>query len=183
MRCLEAENTCSFPVTRSMAREKSVPGVAGCSAAVRNYSQNNDGYWNNEKITQQIKEFIRCAELKHAGENVQRVLLFDWSYSHAAMSEDAPVVSNMGWKFGRKQPKMHPAVTREHYPCAKLSKLREEGSVQLMTFGARERPHYHSDGIYDDNYDMFGGVAKGLNQVLWERGLLTDDMTKNGQKD
>ena len=47
--------------------------------------------------------------------------------------------------------------------------------VQQLSFQAGEKPYYRPDPTKE-----YAGLPKGLHQILWERGLLVDDMTRDG---
>ena len=57
---------------------------------------------------------------------------------------------------------------------------RNVGSIQKMIFQVGERPHKCSG---KDAGRDFTGVAKGLRQVLWERGWDCDNLGMKGKKD
>ena len=167
-----------FTLTRSLAKLLRKTEFAGCSVTSHLYGKNYDGYWDNEKIMKHTREFLRCADYRYRRNGVKILILFDWSSGHSAMADDALVAGKMGWNYGGRQPIMHATVVLDHYPKANNPALRNLGAVQSMVFEAGQKPFYKLSSAED-----FTGVAKGLKQVLWERGLLTKDMTMMGKRD
>ena len=169
----QVENKYGKPLlmTRSLSKLLEVQNSAGFSATAHQYGKNYDGYWDNAKIMLHSEEFLRCAAWRYREEGVRFLILFDWSSGHAAMAKDALVASKMAWGYGGQQPKMHPAIIQDHYPNANNPYLRSIGAVQSMVFGKDEKPFYEIDSEKD-----FCGMAKGMKQVLWERGLWTEKM-------
>ena len=165
-----------FTCTRSLSKLLDIKKFAGASIAIHQYGKNFGGYWNNEKMMQHVKDFLRCVKYPFRQDNVRILILFDWSSGHAAMADNALVASRMGWRFGGKQPIMHDAKVRDLYPNANDPALRQLGSRQSMVFREGEKPFYKSESNAD-----FTGVQKGMMQVLWERSLLTPEMSLKGK--
>ena len=178
MRELEDIYQEEFTLTRSLPRLMHLEEIAGTSIATHQYGKNFDCYWNNSKVLQHTKEFLRCARYRLQEDNVNILILYDWSSGHAAMAEDGLVASKMKWKFGGQQPRMHDAIIRDYYPNANDPRLRHVGSRQSMVFKKGEKPFYNSTDQRD-----FTGIPKGIMQVLWERGLYTEHMCLKGRKD
>ena len=60
---IERETGATLTFTRSLPKTFAAPGVAGCSISTHQYGKNFDGYWDNDKIMQHVKEFLFCAEM------------------------------------------------------------------------------------------------------------------------
>ena len=176
MAYLEDKHQESFTLTRSLPKLLGIKTVAWTSIATHQYGKIFDGYRDNAKIMQHVKEFLRCAKHRFRDDNVRILVLFDWSSGHAAVAENALVASRMGWKSGGKQPIMHEAIISDPYLNANDPSLRQLGSRQSMVFKTGEKPF--DNGCSDAD---FTGIPKGIKQILWERGLLTPEMNFKGK--
>lgn len=120
---------------------------------------------------QHAKELIACAKCRYRNEGVKLLMLFNWPSGRAAMAEDALVATEMGWKRGGKQPHAHLAIIRDAHPRASDPSLRQIGAAQRFVFREGEKP-FHKPASAED----FQGIAKGMKQMLWERGLWAKEM-------
>ena len=112
----------------------------------------DDGYWTAEKMVRQVRErAIPIFEKRFPGKTA--IFAFDNSSNHAAFAADALVASRMNLKPGGKQPKMRPTSFN--------------GIPQAMVFTAQDAPR-----------PELVGQPKGMQQVLVERGLWIDGLTK-----
>lgn len=176
MRQLEDFYNEPFTLTRSLPKLMNSKEIAGTSVAVHQYGKNFDGYWDNTKIMEHTKEFLRCVKYRYCEDEVKVIILYDWSSGHAAMAENALVVNRMKWRFGGKQPHMHDATILDFYPSANDKSLRVIGARQAMDFKEGEKPFYSPTDPRD-----FKGIQKGVKQILWERGIFSDEMTLKGR--
>lgn len=118
--------------------------------------KNDDGYWNAEKMVRQVKEkAIPIFQKRFPGKKA--VFAFDNSSGHAAFAADALVASRMNLNPGGKQPKMRATTFN--------------GKSQSMVFLPHEAPT-----------PELVGQAKGMRQVLLERGLWKEGLKKQCEK-
>ena len=114
--------------------------------------KDDDGYWTAEKMIAQVKEkAIPLFEKRFPGK--KGIFAFDNSSGHAAFAVDALVASRMNLNPGGAQPKMHDTIFNNH--------------PQSMVFSHNDAPS--SDLV---------GQAKGIRQVLLERGLWVQGLKK-----
>ena len=92
------------------------------------YGEAKEGYWTSDKFMKQIKEVVKIAEFKFPKDTGWKIVwIFDHSSCHAAMPEDALVVSKMNVNPGGKQPVMRDGwwggkPQRMHYNLGKIPK-------------------------------------------------------------
>ena len=158
------------PVSRS-------PGLQFLKAGS---GKGREGWWNSEKFMEQTKATVYACEIMYPDHQI--VFEVDWSCGHNAFAPDALRTEKMNVSFGGKQPKLRSTTVCQsdlgpHQP--KLS----PGDTQHMVFQADdEAPFYAPTTPAVDETDADGkvvqegyvGKAKGLKQVLWERGWWTD---------
>lgn len=135
----------------------------------------------------QMEEIAVAAKVKFP-EHIH-VFLFDWSCCHDALQPGGFRCSKFKQTAGfqetrggdRKDFNCDDLVLQCNYPAAKIDF--KEGApgdapygVQRVPFSAGEKPFYTYSGDTTD----FTGQPKGLRQLVWERGLWKDGMTKTG---
>lgn len=137
------------------------------------YGKNREGYWDAERMVAQTKEIIAVLEFKYPGKTF--VFLYDWSSGHDKKPIDAAVVSNMGKKWGGKQPRMRDTIIMENYAAPKRgAKAFKIGEKQSLVFLPGDPPPQFDPTAVD-----YVGQAKGLAQVAYERGLWRPGMVKH----
>ena len=143
------------------------------------FGKNRDGYWTGDDMLKHTAEFIDFLEFKLPA--YQFVFIFDWSSGHAKYPENAPNVKTMNSTFGGKQPLFRPAQILEDFTYAEdfpanLPRLKT-GMFQHMVFQPDDPAPFYKPNAQPQEYV---GKAKGLKQVLFERGLYTPNMTLEG---
>lgn len=111
---------------------------------------NHEGYWTGDDVAKQFRRAIRIHRKRFGGLFVG-LWAFDNATNHSAYSKDALIASKMNVTPGNKQPRMKPTKMAD-------------GRTQHMIF-----PDDHPD-------ESLRGQAKGMAQVLRERGLYRDDL-------
>ncbi|THH13846.1 hypothetical protein EUX98_g9674 [Antrodiella citrinella] len=111
------------------------------------YGKNYDGYWNGEMFVTQLKrKIIPALEAAH-GPGYQFLIVVDNSQGHSAYAEDALLVQRMNMRPGGQQARMRDGwYERDGHRI-----------IQPMVFPPDHAEH--------------PGAAKGMKQVLMERGL------------
>ena len=74
------------------------------------FGKNQDGYWNNELLLEQMEAAIKVAEAKYPLRVYKHVWIFDQSCGHTAFAPDALVASRLNKKPGGKHPAMRDTV-------------------------------------------------------------------------
>lgn len=141
--------------------------------------ENSEGYWDNKKMIEQVGEFIDVFE--HIFPGCVADLSFDWSSGHAAYSSDALIVSNMNTSFGGKDGSRACSIIErtqilEDFSSSPIN-LRK-GDTQYLYFQPSDPPPFYKPELRREEYV---GKAKGMKQILWERGLWMSGMTRNGK--
>ena len=105
----------------------------------------------------------------------------DWSSGHAKFADDALHAGHMNVGIGGAQSKLkdstiingclgdNPAI----HPTTKEDLKLQLGQVQKMCFQEGDAPPFFNTKLKKEDYI---GQAKGLKQVLWERGLYKDQI-------
>ncbi|RIB29564.1 hypothetical protein C2G38_2155049 [Gigaspora rosea] len=139
-------------LTEEIGRLKDNEGEARVIIAL---GANHDGYWNSERLLDQVHNAIIIFERTHPG--TIRIWAFDNAMVHMAMAPDALKANKMNLNPKGHQPKMHPTTW--------------DGNVQSLV-------------IPSDYPDVnLRGQAKGMKKVLQECGLWRDGLMadcKNG---
>ena len=123
-------------------------------------------------------EALDRLEFKYPG--YQFLPIFDWSSGHAKYPAGAPNVHQMNVNYGGKQGVFRHAQILEDfsYPLdfpQHLPRL-QKGDLQPMVFQEGDHPPFYRPNLQPREYV---GKAKGFKQVLFERGLFRDGMTKD----
>ena len=150
------------------------------------YGKNREGYWDGEKMVKQVAEILAAVDIRYPDHDVR--FLFDWSSCHDKMPSSAFNVSkfnvNAGFQFTKDKVQkpfdVSDLVLECEYPNQNVSFKADgfEFGVQRVCFQGDEKPASHAQpGV------VYTGMPKGLRQLLWERGLLVDKMTKDGGKE
>ncbi|KAH8792250.1 hypothetical protein DL96DRAFT_431245 [Flagelloscypha sp. PMI_526] len=119
----------------------------------------HDPWWDMPQLLAQTKDALDIFETKYP--DGVGVFIFDCSSAHEAFADDALIAHKMNRSPGGAQPKMHDTVN----PVT--------GAKQCMVFEAN-CTQTDSDG------KSLAGQAKGMEQVLRERGLYKDGDKING---
>jgi len=123
--------------------------------AIQYLEYGKDNYWTGEKMVEHTKQVIPI--LKYAFPGCEGLFAFDNASNHAAFAPDALVAAKMNLGPGGRQP-----LLREGWDYNK-------NMPQTMVFGE------------NDPIPSRRGKAKGIQQVLKERGLWRDRCT-DGRK-
>lgn len=122
-------------------------------------------------MSEQVDEVLDIAEYKFPKEsNYQIEFSFDWSTGHAAYTSDALIASKLNLRYGERDNKKKKLVIKEttqlleDYPAMKV------GDIQHLYFQENDPPPFYKPRAND-----YIGKAKGVRQILFERGLLTAD--------
>jgi hypothetical protein len=111
-----------------------------------------DGYWNSEKLVEQVHKAVAIFERTHPG--CIGIFAFDNATSHTAFAPDALVAKRMSKGYGGKQPKMRATFWGN-------------GQRQSMVI---EGDFFQFDKKTKQMVNL-RGEPKGLEWVLRERGL------------
>ena len=142
------------------------------------FGKGSKGYWTAEHVVNQVGEIIDVLQFKFPGKKF--VFLFDWSSNHDKKAEDAVQLHKMGVKWGGKQAAMRSTTVLEDFnpppahsglPTLGISEGRER--VHHLVFQEGDPPPF-----YERDAEEYVGHAKGLKQVLYERGLWQRGMVK-----
>ena len=118
------------------------------------YGDKGEGYWKGEDIVQQVlNKAIPVFEKEH-GKECKACFLFDNSSNHGVFAEDALVAERMNLNSGGKQPLM-----------------RDGWYESSADFGSVRVPQKM---WFEDNDGKV--IAKGLKQVLMERGIWREEL-------
>ena len=120
----------------------------------------DDGWWNAEKMVEQVKKAIRIFDKAFPEDTA--IFAFDNSSGHACKAKDALVAARMNLGPGGKQPIMH-------------STTLHNGTKQSMVYQAGD---YEWDDPTQPISAELIGKAKGMKRVLQERGLWRDNLKK-----
>jgi hypothetical protein len=110
---------------------------------------NGDAWWDHTQLLSQVKHAIKIFEAAHP--DCVALFIFDQSSAHASLGPDALQAFDMNKSNGSKQRKQHDTIIPESNPVAQ-----HWGKLQKMMTES--------------------GDAKGLQQVLEERGLNVSGM-------
>ncbi|CAM9895827.1 unnamed protein product, partial [Chrysoparadoxa australica] len=125
------------------------------------------GYWTYELFEQQVIDLLSCLEVLYP--DCQIVFEIDYSANHGKWAEDALNVNNMNVFHGGKQTKLRDTVVTAGCLGTFPTKVSlKAGDTQHMTYQAGDPPPFYAPhlGIIE-----ICGQAKGMKQVLFERGL------------
>lgn len=131
--------------------------------------KNKEGYWTYEHFREQVEDVLDVIECLYP--HFQVVIEVDWSSGHARHRDGALSANSMNVGIGGKQPIPHDSMMTAGCLGPHDPKLKE-GDFQRFAFGPNERSHFHTERT-----DLVG-VAKGMKQVLWERGLYVTGMVE-----
>ncbi|THH32729.1 hypothetical protein EUX98_g1481 [Antrodiella citrinella] len=122
--------------------------VEGASQSME-YGKNYEGYWNGEMFVKQLKtKIIPALEAAH-GPGDQFLIIVDNSQGHSAYAEDTLLVQRMNMRPGGQQARMR------------------DGWYE------RDGRRITQPMVFPDDHAEHPGAAKGMKQVLLERGLWT----------
>lgn len=164
------------------------------------YGKNAEGYWDSDAMIQHVDEYMECFEHKY-GDQAKCLFLFDWSSGHAKFPAAAWRPAEMNLRYGGtgasavKVGKMAPTIVVERAevmgneePGMRTigpERPLQTGDIQHLFFREGEFPWYERPprGVAGAEWAAkFLGQAKGLKQLLWERGLWREGMTVDGQR-
>jgi len=145
------------------------------------YGKNKDGYWTAADMAKQLEDMIDYYECLYPG--WQLIFEFDWSSGHKAHREGCLAAYKMNVSFGGKQ--SIPDASRLTEGCVGPQEKRKIQVDEMQHFffrtgeengtGVDDPPPWYAPNVSASEYL---GQAKGLKQVLWERGLWVDGMVR-----
>ena len=142
------------------------------------FGKGSKGYWTAEHVVKQVAEITSVLEFKFPNKKI--VFIFDWSSNHDKKAQDAILLHKMGVKWGGKAPKMRSTTVQEDFdappprsglPTLGISDAKQ--TVQHLVFQDGDPPPFYNRDAKD-----YVGCAKGLKQILYERGLWRRNMVK-----
>lgn len=168
------------------------------------YGANKEGYWGYDEIEKQVIDMLHCLETLYPGRQV--VFELDHSAGHGKHQVDGLSTSRLNASWGRKQAKMRTGrgtlLTADDVGTGTFKIGRKDwrvyaGGVQQCQFTETcAPPHdFFDSGAEPPKYDImedeeqedgttkrvvkvpgYIGKAKGMRQLLLERGLYNDGM-------
>lgn len=165
----------------------------------------NEGYWDSDDFLIQVEDVLDVMEAWFPGHEF--LVEVDHSSGHDKFKPDGLNVNNMGAGVGGKQRMLrtstnlnekcigpYPAVVKvpddtsktkrrkKRTACVEFDVKLKKGDDQPMVFQPGDPPPFESPELKEEAYV---GKAKGINQVLFERGLLdpTKKYTLDGKND
>ena len=149
------------------------------------YGEHKEGYWCHEDFMAQLHDVLDVYEALFPFHQV--IGETDWSSGHSKGKEGALRANNMNATLGGKQAFLHDSRVTEACLGPKPAILKlpsnevidcklKAGEVQTFVWPSdpgKLRPFDDVDATVAD----FAGKAKGLRQVLWERGLYEEKMS------
>eukprot|EP01029_Cantina_marsupialis_P009839 TRINITY_DN226_c0_g1_i3.p1 TRINITY_DN226_c0_g1~~TRINITY_DN226_c0_g1_i3.p1 ORF type:complete len:282 (+),score=40.15 TRINITY_DN226_c0_g1_i3:2491-3336(+) len=139
------------------------PLTRSISYLVFRYGKNRDGYWNNDMMVNHVNEVLDMFEVRYP--DCQALIIVDWSSGHAKMGSNCLGTGNVSVHWGGKQRLMRDTELLEDYPKMKA------GEVQSMVFKEGDPVPICRCAAQKDIPATHIGQAKGMKQVLYERGL------------
>ncbi|CAM9935729.1 unnamed protein product, partial [Heterosigma akashiwo] len=140
------------------------------------YGKSREGYWNGDRMVEQLKEMIWVHEYVYPDHKL--VFTFDYSQCHHCLPDDALTTSRMNvHPGGKNQPlNMRSAqATKDYAPGKNYPEGLKAGEFQSMYFQEGDAP--------PDGAMLATPTLKGMKYILQERGLYVEGMTKNGGKE
>lgn len=104
------------------------PSIQQSARVLLEIGQNREGYWNNERLIEQMKVAINVAEVKYPPRIFKHVWVFDHSCGHTAFAPDALVASRLNKRPGGGQPIMRDTV----WAGKKQTLVMEDGTPQKV---------------------------------------------------
>ena len=148
--------------------------------------KNMDGYWDGDKMTFQVAEILVAASMRYPDHEMW--FLFDWSSCHDKMPPSIANASKFlldeGFQYTKAGEKKPFLVGDMQFECEypnKSAGIVFHGAgfgVQRVKYEAGEKPFFKPDAAKE-----YAGLPKGVRQLVWERGLYTEGMTRDGGKD
>jgi hypothetical protein len=196
--CIHAIQVNEYRANKGKAELPASPGMR-----YLRYGVNNDGYWDNDKFAEQVKELLDCLHVLYPGHQI--AVQVDWSAGHSKKQVGALNANEINMNYGGKKDAMRHSVMTEQClgpHAAALVRTAEgvaveidcklkPGDVQYSTFQTGDPPPwYQLDALADpvEGTDAAGetvtvkqgyeGQNKGLKQLLWERGMWEDGMSQ-----
>ncbi|CAM9575691.1 unnamed protein product, partial [Heterosigma akashiwo] len=153
------------------------------------YGKSREGYWNGDRMVEQLKEMIWVYEYVYPDHKL--VFTFDYSQCHHCLPDDALTTSRMNvHPGGKNQPlNMRSAqATKDYAPGKNYPEGVKAGEFQSMYFQEGDAPPDGVDVNTDAGSDKWEAMLatptlKGMKYILQERGLYVKGMTKNGGKE
>jgi hypothetical protein len=124
-----------------------------------------------------MEDLLDCVECLHPG--FQIVMEVDWSSGHAHHREDALSAQTMNVSYGGKQAIPSPSVVTAECLGPHGPKLKPNDTQHFRfraadeTGGSADSPPVYKPSLAAEEYI---GKAKGMKQILWERGLWVEGM-------
>jgi hypothetical protein len=144
-----------------------------------------EGWWDWDKFEVQLVDLVEAFELLYPG--YQLMVEIDWSAGHSKHRVGALNAIPMGVGYGGGQPIMRDSVIERAEVFLGAGAQLSVGDTQCMIFKEGDQPPHFEPNA--PKYDILAsegakaregyvGKAKGLRQILWERGLYFEGMIK-----
>jgi len=155
-----------------------------CSPGLRflTYGKNKDGYWTAADFEKQTIDVLDVLEVLEPTKQI--VIEVDYSQGHAKMLVDALHVNKLNLKIGGNR--QHKRVLRDSFMRVGCLAAREPDEVVpagMLKLGDTQHFDFREgDTVYPGEAAKYAGEAfplkepKGTGQILWERGLWTENM-------
>jgi hypothetical protein len=176
---------------------KDLASPAHAGVLFLDYGKEKDGYFDAAKLKVQLEDVLNFFEWKYAdkvtGEMTRQILVeFDHSSGHAKRDDGAVVPSELRKATYTREDGEYPKDIRvtenglgphlfDVHGVLIPEKLKV-GDMQRFTFDAAEGPYGDNNAcLFRPGYadgegpTFYEGYGKGLKQLVWERGLMSDD--------
>jgi hypothetical protein len=132
------------------------------------YGKNRDQYWRCPHIALHLEQYYDIFEMKCP--ECDPIVVKDNSSGHGAYATDALLSQRMSVGWGGKQPLMKQTVWYDDKGKKHIQDMvftGEKGEKKISAYSGRKKNKKDPDPSHI-------GQAKGLHQVLWERGLVPE---------
>ena len=168
------------------------PLDASPGARFLQYGKNREGYWGYNEIARQVADVIDVYETIYPEHQV--VIEVDWSSGHAKAQDDGLAVVRMNVNIGQNRMK---TKTKTFIPKTLNTGIADGGVVidtgcvkaggelhniriggrQHFAFGRRDKINpFEVEKYSGADAETVVGEAKGMRQILWERGFDVSEM-------
>jgi len=171
---------------RARYGEDTLPLKASPGVYFLEYGKNKDGYWTVVDAAKQLEVCVDCYECVYPGYQID--FKFDYSSGHTAHRDGCLCALKMNVGYGGKQPIPHASRMTEACLGPVDKRKLNPGDMQYFFFRDRDEtgtgrpdpPPWYAPHLRPEEYV---GKAKGMKQVLWERGLWKEGMVGSIDED
>jgi len=163
---------------KSLGKE-SITSEWGSSAVRFDYGKNREGHWKAAHMIEHTEEFMGMLDVCFP--DCQHMFVFDNSSGHGAFADNALLAQKMSKGWGGRQPKMHSTTWTDSQGNLRVQHMVfQQGDPEpISKCSARLKKGEAAPGCV--------GQAKGLHQVLCERGIaeatLAKDITRKSDRE